>query len=71
MGELLDRQYKYFLLNKEGLLEKYEGKFVVIHDEKLIDVFDTERDAYIYCVQHFKIGTFFMQQVISESSKKS
>lgn len=64
MGELLDRQYKFFIQNKEWLLEKYEGQWVVIHNEKVVDSFGSEKDAYVYCVQHFTIGTFFIQQVV-------
>jgi hypothetical protein len=64
MGELLDRQYQYFVKNKSELLKKYEGQYIVIHNEEVVDSFGNERDAYIYCVQHFKMGTFFIQQVL-------
>ncbi len=67
MGELLDRQYKFFMDNKEELLEKYEGRFVVIHDEEVVGSFESDRDAYVYCVTHFKMGTFFTQQVLADS----
>ena len=63
MGELLDRQYQYYLQNKQMLLDKYEGKYIVIHNEELVGTFNSERDAYVYCVSHFKMGTFFMQQL--------
>ncbi len=70
MGELLDKQHKFYVRNEQELLEKYQGKFVVIHDEKLVDSFDTERDAYIYCVQHFQIGTFLIREVIPDQPSK-
>jgi len=62
MGELLDKQYQFFLKNEEMLMAKYKDKFIVIHDERIIDTFNSERDAYIYCVQHYQIGTFFIRQ---------
>jgi len=65
MGVLLDKQYQFFLRNQEMLLAKYEGGFVVIHDEQVVDSFGSERDAYIYSVKHFQIGTFFIKQVIA------
>lgn len=70
MGDLLDKQHKYYLHNEKMLLEKYEGQFIVIHDEQVADSFGSERDAYIYCVQHFKIGTFLIKEVkVSAGSK--
>lgn len=63
MGELLNKQYKFFKDNMEMLMEKYEGRFVVIHDEEVVGSFESDRDAYVYCVKHFKVGTFFTQQV--------
>ncbi|MEP1094850.1 MAG: hypothetical protein ABJG78_07045 [Cyclobacteriaceae bacterium] len=66
MGELLDKQYKFFMDNKEMLQEKYKGRYVVIHDEEVVGSFESDRDAYVYCVTHFKVGTFFTQQVVAE-----
>ena len=63
MGELLDRQYQYYMKNKLNIDEHYAGQYVVIHDEKVAESFGSERDAYIYCVQHFRMGTFFIQKI--------
>ena len=71
MGELLERQHQFFLLNKEKLLEKYEGQFVAIHDEQVVGAFETERDAYVYCVNNFRMETFYIQQVLPSGTKKS
>lgn len=67
MGELLDRQHKFYLINQQELLEKYRGQFIVIHNEQVAESFGSERDAYIYCVKHFQIGTFLIREVISAS----
>lgn len=67
MGELLDKQYKYYLEHKDEILEKYEGRYVVIHDEEVVGSFESDRDAYVYCVTHFKMGTFFSQLVSKDS----
>lgn len=64
MGVLLEKQNKYFVSNKEALTEKYKGQFIVIHDEKVADSFGSERDAYIYSVQHFPMGTFLIREVL-------
>ena len=70
MGELLDKQHKFYLRNEQELLEKYKGQFIVIHDEQVVNSFGSERDAYIYCVQHFKIGTFLIREVTPNSPSK-
>lgn len=67
MGELLNRQSNFFLLNEKMLVEKYKGQFVVIHNEKVADSFGSERDAYTYGVQHFQMGTFLIREVTSKS----
>lgn len=48
------------------LIEQYSGQFIVIHDEQVADSFGSERDAYIYSVKHFKIGTFLIREVKSK-----
>jgi hypothetical protein len=63
MGELLDKQHKFYLHNKQELIEKYRGQFIVIHDEKVVESFGSERDAYIYSVKHFQMGTFLIREV--------
>ncbi len=67
MGELLDKQHKYYLQHEQSILEKYEGQFIVIHDEKVVDGFGSERDAYIFSVKNFPIGTFLIREVVAKS----
>ncbi|WP_425390763.1 DUF5678 domain-containing protein [Ekhidna sp.] len=68
MGELLNKQHKFYQHNEQELIEQYKGQFIVIHDEKVIDSFGSERDAYIYAVQHFPMGTFLIRKVVAKSS---
>ena len=65
MGELLERQNQYFIQNEPELIERYGGQFIVIHNEKVAESFGSERDAYIYSVKHFQIGTFLIREVKS------
>lgn len=71
MGELLNLQHNFFLHNEEILVEKYKGQFIVIHDEQVADSFGSERDAYIYSVKHFQIGTFLIREVKSKRSTEN
>ncbi|SNT23945.1 hypothetical protein SAMN05421640_2882 [Ekhidna lutea] len=68
MGELLDKQHRFYLQHEQKLVEKYKGQFIVIHDEKVAESFGSERDAYIYCVKHFPMGTFLIRKVLAKSS---
>lgn len=70
MGELLDRQHKFYVRNEQEILEKYRGQFVVIHDEQVVQSFGSERDAYIFCVKHFQIGTFLIREVVPITHSK-
>ena len=68
MGELLKRQYTYYQRNEKALTEKYAGQFIVIHDEKVVDSFGSEHDAYSYSVKHFPIGSFMIKEIIAKKS---
>ena len=37
MGVLLDKQHRFYVQNEEQLIEDYEGQYIVIHDEKVVD----------------------------------
>ncbi|WP_436515642.1 hypothetical protein [Ekhidna sp. To15] len=63
MGELLERQHKFYIRNEQELRNKYGGQFIVIQSEKVVESFGSERDAYIYCVKHFQIGTFLIRKI--------
>ena len=66
MGELLEKQNQFYLKNEDSLKEDYPGQFIVIHDEKVAGSFGSERDAYIYSVQHFTIGTFLIREIAKQ-----
>ncbi len=70
MGVLLDKQHRFYVQNEEQLIEDYEGQYIVIHDEKVVDSFGSERDAYIFSVKNFQIGTFLIRKVTAESPSK-
>ena len=68
MGEILNKQHRFYLQHEQSLVDKYRGQFIVIHNEKVIDSFGSERDAYIFSVKHFNMGTFLIREVRSKSS---
>ena len=58
---MLEKEFKYYLDNQKNLVKKYNGKFLVIKDEEVIGVYDTELDAYKESIKKFAVGTFLIQ----------
>ena len=62
---MLDKEFKYYLDNHDSLVRQYEGKFVVIKEESVIGVYETEQDAYEKTLeQKHELGTFLIQQCL-------
>ena len=60
----LQKQLKYFKSHQEELVREYEGKFLVIKDQEVKGVYDTEIDAYTDAKKKFELGTFLIQQAL-------
>ncbi len=43
---MLDKEFQYYLANKDELIKKYLGKYLIVKDEAVVGVYDTELDAY-------------------------
>ncbi|HZE60921.1 MAG TPA: DUF5678 domain-containing protein [Burkholderiales bacterium] len=63
MDNPLKKEFAYFLANQKEMVEKYNGKVVVIKDEKVIGVFETEAEAVSKTQKDHKLGTFLVQKV--------
>lgn len=61
----LQKQLEYFKSHQDELVRKYEGKFLVIKDQKVQGVYDTEIEAYIDAKKKFELGTFLIQQCLT------
>lgn len=61
----LKKELDFFVTNQKDLVEKYGGKFIVIKNQKVEGVFDTEIQAYTETQKRFELGTFIIQQCIS------
>lgn len=65
---MLDKEFKYYQDNQKELVEKYNGKFLVIKDEKIEGVFDSQVEAYTESKKRFEVGTFLIQQCLPGAS---
>ncbi len=58
----LKKEFEYFLANKETLNKQYGGKYIVIKNQEIIGVFDSEIDAVEQTSQKEQMGTFLVQK---------
>lgn len=59
---ILQKQYDYFIDNKDRLMSLYEGKFLVISSDFSVKAFDDEKDAFLFGVNKHGLGNFLLQE---------
>jgi len=64
MSTLLEQELKTFSANLESLLGANEGRFVVIHDARIIGTFDSQMDAVTAGYRELGNVPFLVKQVI-------
>ena len=60
--EQLEKEFKYYIDHLAELVEKYNGKFIVIKDCKVIGAFDSELEAINMTSEQYELGTFLVQK---------
>jgi len=58
---MLEKEFKYYLDNQKQLIKKYNGKFIVIVGEEVVNSYDSEQEAYFESLKAHKEGTFLIQ----------
>jgi hypothetical protein len=58
----LKKEFDYYLKNQETLAKKHGGKVIVIKDEKVMGVFDTEFEAVEKTSPEHEPGSFLVQK---------
>ena len=59
---MLDKELQYYIDNQAELVKKYNGKFLVIKDQSVIGIYNTEIEAYTETVKEQELGTFLIQE---------
>ena len=62
MVEKLEKEFTFYLEHQDELVEKYNGRFIVIKDCKVIGVFDSELEAVEKTAEKYELGTFLVQK---------
>ncbi len=58
----LEKEFKYYLDHQIELVEKYNGKFIVIKDEKVLGAYSSESVAIETTAKTHELGTFLVQK---------
>jgi hypothetical protein len=62
MTEQLKKEFQYYLEHQNELVKQYNGKFIVIKDNKVIGAYDSELEAVTGTSQQHELGTFLVQK---------
>jgi len=60
------KAYLWFLNNYEAIYKKYGKGFVVVKSQKVIGSYKTYHDALIKTIKDNKIGSFIIQECVSD-----
>lgn len=58
---MLEKEFQYFIDHQDELVAAHRGKFIVIKDERVIGVYNTEIEAYTNTQKEHDLGTFLIQ----------
>ena len=59
----LEKEFKYYIEHQDEMVEKYNGKIIVIKDGVVLGVFDDELTAVTETKSSHDLGTFLVQKV--------
>lgn len=57
----LKKNLDWYIANQQDLAAKYDGKILLIVDQKLIGAFDSMEKAYTAALKAYTLGTFTLQ----------
>ena len=59
---MLEKEFKYYIDNQDEIVKLYNGKVVVVKDDKVVDAYDDEKQAYYESIKKYKLGTFMIMR---------
>ena len=62
MASELEKEFQYYKDHQDELVEKYNGKVIVIKDCKVIGTFESEIEAVVETIKEHELGTFLVQK---------
>lgn len=65
---MLDKEFQFFLDHQKEFALKYNGKFIVIVDNSVVGVYETNEEAYEASLKHYGLGEFLIQECSSDAA---
>lgn len=62
MAGSLEKEFNYYLAHQNELVKQYNGKFIVIKDQKVIGAYNSEIEAIETTSKEHELGTFLVQK---------
>jgi hypothetical protein len=59
---MLKQELQYYIDHQKELVEKYLKKFIVIKNNTVVEVYDSEIQAYTESVKKYELGSFLIQE---------
>ena len=63
MNNDLKRAFDFYLANQASMVERYNGKFIVIRDDEVLGAYDSDLEAVSETQKVHLLGTFLVQKV--------
>ncbi len=57
---MLEKEFQYYLDNQNELVNKHNGKVIVIVGKKVINEYPDKMEAYLDSIKTYKEGTFLI-----------
>lgn len=68
MNGELQKEFEYYLNHRDELIKQFEGKVVIIKDQKVRGAYDNELSAIADAKkQELKLGSFLVQRVAKDA----
>ncbi|MDD2715196.1 MAG: hypothetical protein PHW04_04815 [Candidatus Wallbacteria bacterium] len=62
MPHPLEKEFEYYLAHQDEFVKKYNGKFLVIKDQTILQTFDTIPEAYKFVSDKEFLGKAIIQK---------
>jgi hypothetical protein len=62
-SKVLKKEFDFYLANQAEFVKTYLGKYIVLKDQKVIGVYDSNIEAYEQTEKEHALGTFLIQLV--------
>ena len=63
---MLDAEWAFYKSNRDELVEKYCGKYIVISGNTIISVYDNENTAFHETIKTIPLGSFMIHHIMEE-----